>query len=360
MAMRVRFLTLAGIAALAMDASIPLAWGAGRYYLATDVPATLGGTDFTPDQIVESANGGYAAIVGFTDPWLRLGGLERLADGRWLLTPDSPQPWAGPRDVALFDGATPTLYFDGAAAGIPEYARIDAVMTDAAGNLVLSFDVPVSLGGVEYGASDLVRHGAGGFSLFWDAAAAGVPDGSNVVGAGRDAAGRLIVTFDVPTFLGDIDHLPGTLVMFEDGTTVRPYIVDPLWPRQVQLRDFGLSPAAGAVPDGGAVPGVPLRVNLDSGNLALTWGASCAASDTDYEVYEGSLTSPFAYTHTRKLCTTGGATSTAFAPPAGNVYYLVVPKNAVSEGSYGRAGNGAEIPQGTVACLPQEIAVICP
>jgi hypothetical protein len=86
--------------------------------------------------------------------------------------------------------------------------------------------------------------------------------------------------------------------------------------------------------------------------LALTWGSSCAATDTDYEVYEGALALPFAYNHTEKLCTTGGATTSTIASPVGNVYFLIVPRNAASEGSYGRASNGAERPVGIEACLP--------
>jgi hypothetical protein len=44
----------------------------------------------------------------------------------------------------------------------------------------------------------------------------------------------------------------------------------------------------------------------------------------------------------------------------GSTYYLVVPKNAVSEGSYGQASSGAEIPPGSTACAPQQIALTCP
>ena len=66
------------------------------------------------------------------------------------------------------------------------------------------------------------------------------------------------------------------------------------------------------------------------------------------------------YSHTQKFCTTGGATTTTFPQPSASTYYLVVPKNTVSEGSYGRASNGSERPQGSAACLPQQIALACP
>jgi hypothetical protein len=99
---------------------------------------------------------------------------------------------------------------------------------------------------------------------------------------------------------------------------------------------------------------------MASGDLTLNWGSSCAPSDADYEVYEGSLTGPFVYSHTSKLCSTGGATMATFPAPPGSAYYLIVPKNAVSEGSYGLKSGGVERPQGSQACLPQVIAQSCP
>src|SRR5213594_678857 len=92
--------------------------------------------------------------------------------------------------------------------------------------------------------------------------------------------------------------------------------------------------------------------------LFRSWGSSCARGDTDYEIYEGTLGSY--YSHTRKFCTTGGSTTLTFPQPSRSAYYLVVPKDAVSEGSYGRASNGSELPQGTTACLPQQISQLCP
>ena len=79
--------------------------------------------------------------------------------------------------------------------------------------------------------------------------------------------------------------------------------------------------------------------------ITLSWDASCVAGDDDYEIYEGEggdFTS-----HTSKLCTTLGATSATFVPAAGSSYYLVVPRNADREGSYGTDSNGIERPQGT-------------
>ncbi len=116
--------------------------------------------------------------------------------------------------------------------------------------------------------------------------------------------------------------------------------------------------ASGAVPDGNDAAGPPLFVTAADGNLTLTWGASCRTSDTDYAVYAGTL--GIFPSHAPRLCTTGGATTATFPAPSGSAYYLVVPRNAAREGSYGRGSDGAERPQGIDACLPQAIAPACP
>lgn len=348
---------------LAVTACVPgptLTWAGYAYYLAPDVPANLGGVDYLPWEIVLSSNAVYASFLLLGDD-MTLQALHRLPSGDWLLVPATPVGSGvtaiEPRDVVRFDGVTSTLYFDGGAAGIPENVRIDALVLDTLGRLVLSFDVPVNLGGVEYGQSDLVRFAGGAFSLDWDAAAAGVPPGANLVGAGLDVTDQLVVTFDVPVNLGGTEYLPGQLVAWT-GVGFLPYAVDPAWPPSVHLHDFAFRPPAGEVPDAGALPGDPLLVSRTGTTLTLSWDTSCSLSDHDYEIYEGSIGSN--YSHTQKLCTTGGATSISFAEPVGSVYYLVVPKNAVSEGSYGRNSSGVERPQGLIACLPQQAALTCP
>jgi len=108
--------------------------------------------------------------------------------------------------------------------------------------------------------------------------------------------------------------------------------------------------AVGTVPAGGAV--APLRISkAGGGDLALSWSASCATHDDDYEVYEGTIG---AFTgHAPVACSTGGATSATIAPSGGNRYYLVVPRDAFNEGSYGLRNGGAERPPSPTACRPQ-------
>lgn len=108
---------------------------------------------------------------------------------------------------------------------------------------------------------------------------------------------------------------------------------------------------AGAVPDGAAVPGTPLLVSRLEGDLILSWGLSCLSTDSDYEIYEGNLAAPDS--HAPRFCSTGGTLNWTITPYTGNRYYLVVPRNAAKEGSYGLRSDGSRRPAAGFPCLPQ-------
>jgi len=114
------------------------------------------------------------------------------------------------------------------------------------------------------------------------------------------------------------------------------------------------SAAAGRVPEGD-----PLTVqSLAGGDLQLTWGSSCPPGDSDYEIYEGLLGN-FS-SHVPITCTTGGLLTQQITPSPGDRYYLVVPRNALREGSYGLTSDGSERPASASSCMPQAVASSCP
>jgi hypothetical protein len=115
---------------------------------------------------------------------------------------------------------------------------------------------------------------------------------------------------------------------------------------------------AGAVPDGGKVPGTPLQIEIaEGGDLLLSWGTSCAGSDSDYEIYEGVL-GDFT-SHAPLACSTGGATTATITSSEGSRYYIVVPRSATREGSYGVDSNDKERPPSATSCLIQSVASCC-
>lgn len=332
---------------------------ATTYYFAMDVPSTLGGTDYVGNQVVESVSATYWLAATLASG-LEISALAVQPGGAWLFSPESPITLGGtdyePRDVVSYNGSTYSYFLHGSAIGIPSSAKIDALFLNASGQAILSFDVPVTLGSSDYTQSDLVLYNGSVFSMYWNAETAGVPSSSNVVGADIDAPGNLVLTFNVPTTLGSTDYLPGQLVRWVSGATFANYFVDASWPASSQLRDFAFLPPSGATP-GGGVAGTQLTATKNGGDVDLTWGASCKASDSDYEVYEGTIGTW--YSHTAKRCTTGGATSTTITPAAGLTYYLVVPRNALAEGSYGQNSSSVERPQGASTCIQQVIGT-CP
>jgi hypothetical protein len=106
---------------------------------------------------------------------------------------------------------------------------------------------------------------------------------------------------------------------------------------------------------GGRING--LTVNKSgAANIALNWLQSCSAADNNYGVYEGVLGTW--YSHVPVNCATGGRSAT-FPPAAGNRYYLVVPTNGATEGSYGANSAGVERPASPAACAAQAVGT-CP
>lgn len=125
------------------------------------------------------------------------------------------------------------------------------------------------------------------------------------------------------------------------------------------FRSDTLPVGAGRVPDGNSVPGTPLTIDYGSGgDLALSWSASCLATDTDYGIYEGVLGN-FS-SHVKRSCSTAGATNATLTPSAGDSYYLVVPSSGLAEGSYGLASDGSERPWSSDECWSQLLGASCP
>ncbi len=323
-----------------------------------------------------------------------LDALHRMGRaGRWLfsvetatmLPPGSPVGTVfEPEDVFLYyafdDPPSYTMFFDGSARGVPRGSNVDAVFLVGgdAGTLVLSFDVPTTIGGVTYEAADLVRYTPAGFGMYFDASASGggIPDSTNVVGAdvcGKSPTGARAVTaltFDVPTDLspsaGPPTYVPGELA-FWDGATYGLLVTFPAWPRSSIIDSISCQGPPGRAYDRTLYP-YPIaidRSSLVAGNLVVRWTGSCASGAWDYGIYEGNLdTLRTGFTHKAKTCTdVGQDLREEITPQNANAYYLVVPNNGADEGSYGVTSAGAERPQPAASsdrCLDPQDTTPCP
>ena len=125
--------------------------------------------------------------------------------------------------------------------------------------------------------------------------------------------------------------------------------------QSVDVYASGITPGfagAGRVPDGADVPGVPLLLDKSGTDLVLSWSTACGPA-MDYAVYEGELGLPGSALPL--TCSTGGLTSATLTPNVGGRFYLVVPQNAGSEGSYGKTSAGIERDPAATACAVQSI-----
>jgi len=111
---------------------------------------------------------------------------------------------------------------------------------------------------------------------------------------------------------------------------------------------------AGALAPSGATSLLAERVGAQ---VKLSWGASCVGSDSDYAIYEGSL-GDFS-SHQPVSCSSGGGLTDTLTPASGDRYFLVVPRNAEREGSYGESSAGVPRAVSASACLPQALAPDC-
>ena len=116
---------------------------------------------------------------------------------------------------------------------------------------------------------------------------------------------------------------------------------------------LGILGTGGEVPDGDDIsPGQPLEVEkLDDGLVGLRWGMSCRPEDGDYAVYEGQIGDPS--TLAPRTCSTGGVREYELAPTYDGSFFLVVPHDGGTEGSYGDTSTGAERPASVLACYTQ-------
>jgi hypothetical protein len=377
---------LALLAVLALPG--PPAAAQRTLYVSPDVPTDDpggSGITFMPWDVLAYKAGVYspAPVLSFP-PMTAVDALHKMdKPGHWLFSVEAPTElppgsgaWFQPDDVILFDGLVYTIWFQGAAAGLPAGVNVDAAFLfhDDSGFLVLSFDVPTTIGAVTYDPADLVQYQGGVFSIYFDASAAGsgVSTSDNLTGA-DDSLARPVLAMDVPSDLapttGPVTYLPGQIANW-DGVNFNLFDSLGGWPVSSEIDALSCQGNPGRVYDR-VVYQFPIILDKPSpftGSITVNWTASCSAGAEDYGIYEGTLGSW--YSHRQILCTDAGSDFTeTFLPQAADSYYLVVPHNSVEEGAYGldhdysRIPLRIERPQPTLVadrCVATQIVTACP
>ncbi|UCF66932.1 MAG: type II secretion system protein [Acidobacteriota bacterium] len=332
--------------------------------VATKDSSGMTALDFLAWDIVRDDSGAYSVAVTLPSG-TPIDAVFRMNVGDWLISFEAPTDLGGatyePRDVVRFDGLAYSLMFDGSARGVPITSSVDAVLLVGGddGDIVLSFDVPTTIGASTYEPADLVRYdSATGFSLFFDASVATppVPITSNVTGADT-RHGLTILTFDVPTTLGATTYLPGELVSWDSSLPgFASFFSSAGWPLSSRVDGLAFLAAPGAIP-----PTMTVAMSMiTAGDLTISWQASCSVGGEDYGVYEGSIGTW--YSHTTIDCAdAGGDRTEEITPGTSDHYYLVVPMNPNDEGSYGTDSAAAERPAGSPSvCRTTQELEPCP
>ena len=197
------------VSAPALGAATPLL----EVRASPDVTVDLSGTVLADEKLASDDLAGTVTIqsVGTLPGAADLDGYHQMPNGDQLFSLDIGAELGGgvtaaPGDVVCFDGIVYKLALDGTAEGLGPGVEIDAVSALEGGDLLLSFDVTVSVDGMTVEDEDLVRFDGATFTLFFDGSVAGVAPPLALDAAHRlDPNGHLLLSFDGSGTLGGVD-----------------------------------------------------------------------------------------------------------------------------------------------------------
>ena len=150
-------------------------------------------------------------------------------------------------DIIVHDGSGWSMYFDGSDVGLGGPPDLNAFHIMDNGDLLLSFDTPVNLGGTLYDDSDIVRFTptstgtvtSGSFSMYLDGSTEGFTNiGEDIDAITENSAGELIVST-----LGSaqIPRPPFSDLTQQDDDLARKRNSDGLWLRYFDGSDVGFT-----------------------------------------------------------------------------------------------------------------------
>lgn len=135
-----------------------------------------------------------------------------------------------PRDVARWDGSSVSLAIDGSAEGIPNGARVDAVMAADASGIFISLDTSANVAGLNVDDEDLFRVASP--LLLFDGSEDGIDPSLDLNGATLLANTAGLFSFDgsgsVSGFdfddedLLEYDSTTGNFTLHTDGSAISP------------------------------------------------------------------------------------------------------------------------------------------
>jgi hypothetical protein len=210
--------TLTGILLLALPATAQELISASP-----DITIDLGASIVTADEDVAVDNQLGIALLESLGPLPEASDVIALGsdvNGDRLIAFDTTTLLPGnvvarPGDVIRYNGASYSIEFDAAAAGIPMGVMIDATSL-APGGLLLSFDTTLDLGGGLIAADeDLVRWNGSSFSLAFDGSAEGLDASLDIDAAQELGRGAFLMSFDKAGTISTVHFDDEDIVRFD-------------------------------------------------------------------------------------------------------------------------------------------------
>jgi hypothetical protein len=211
-------LRLGGVAVLLLAAAA----SAAQVLVSPDTTVSLA-TELPDDEdvVFDTGAGVFPVDMGTLPPEIDLQGFD-VGGGARAFAIDRTAVIGGvtvrPQDVVITNGTLYVVVWDGRAEGLSPRVRVDA-LTYSMDELLLSFDTTTTLGGVTVDDEDLIRVlPGGGFSMEFDGTAEGLPEYVDLDGATwEEATGDLLLSFDVSGTVGGVDFDDEDVLRFEPG-----------------------------------------------------------------------------------------------------------------------------------------------
>jgi hypothetical protein len=312
-----------------------------------DITVALSSATITPQQVqcYSFPSGTFPTSFAGIPAGVNVTGFFPLSATQTLLTIDTtaalPTNGTGgtvtvtPHDVASYNPSTSffssTLYFAGASNSIPDGKRIDALGMNTSGDLLLSFDVTISVphsggGNITVKPADLVSFNGSAYTLVFNSATAGIPDGTNLEGAAMLPNTDLLLTFDVIGSIAAIDFTPTDVLEFNSGGNSWVLAFD-----GATIDDW---------PDGSLIQGVwtaaasstPAATPTSTPTPTATATSSRTATSTPTATATSSSTATATATTTATSTATATATATPSATPTPVVGKLKISPKSLNFG----------------------------
>jgi len=190
-----------------------------------DTAVDLGGTVVFDDEAAEDS-GGVANLITIGNPGdvpeeTDVNGYDAYSGDTYFTTDTTVELPGGvvatPAMVVRESGGLYSIEFDGAV--LPAGVTVDAVFAFSNGDLALSFDTTAEVSSTVFADEDLALWDGASMSMYVDMSSHGVPTAMDLDGVAPGAGDVVYVSFDVSGTLGGVDFDDEDILGLDTGTS---------------------------------------------------------------------------------------------------------------------------------------------